>query len=183
MAKLDKVARRYSKAIFDFLKAPKDIATSTEELKAFAKIVGDHAELSMVLTTSIFTTPQREAIIQDLGAKLKLSKSTLQILTIVSSQGRMAALGSIASQLNVIALESAGSAAITVEAGSELDKDEKNKIEKRFENLLGKTVQASYQVDPALIGGIKVTAHGRTYDGSLAGWLATFEEQLVGGSI
>jgi F-type H+-transporting ATPase subunit delta len=183
MAKLDKVALRYSRAVFDFIKDPKEVAEATEELKALAKIIQGHSELSMVLTSSVFTTEQREGILKDLGAKMKLSKTTLRILTIVSSQGRMGLLGSIADQLNLIALEAAGSVAIVVQAASDLEKDEKKKIEKRFEKLLGKTVQASYEVDPALIGGIKVTAHGRTYDGSLAGWLSTFEEQLVGGSI
>jgi len=78
-------------------------------------------------------------------------------------------------------LESGNVVSLSVETATSLETDEKKKIEDRFTKILGKKVEASYKVDPALLGGLRVTAAGRTYDGSLTGWLSSFEESLITG--
>lgn len=183
MAKLDRVAVRYAKAVFEFLGEAKAVSDVISDLQRLEVVVNGHAELKSVLTSSVFTKEQRLGVMEDIAAKLKLSAPTVKILTMLARQRRLEIVGSLAANLNVISLESSGAIPIQVLASSELEKEERSKIEKRFEKVLGKTVQASYEIDPSLLGGVKVTAHGRTYDGSLAGSLATFEEQLVGGSI
>jgi len=81
----------------------------------------------------------------------------------------------------LILLDSANVVSLKVETATSLEADEKKQIEDKFTKILGKRVEANYQVDPALIGGLRVTAAGRTYDGSLTGWLNSFEESLISG--
>jgi F0F1-type ATP synthase delta subunit len=64
-----------------------------------------------------------------------------------------------------------------------LSNEEKKVLEGRFAKVLNSPVSASYLVTPALVGGLKVTANGKTYDGTLSGWLNQVEEVLVGGNI
>jgi len=72
---------------------------------------------------------------------------------------------------------------LKVKTAEELDDSHKSKIEQRFGKILGKKVEARYEIDPSLIGGLRVDAGGRTYDGSVDGWLTSFEERLVGGYV
>lgn len=95
----------------------------------------------------------------------------------------MNALSSILVWLNRFVLETANVIAVQVESATDMNADQKAKVERRFQSLLGKGVEASYRIDPKLIGGVRVTANGKTYDGSIAGWLSSFEEQLVQGVI
>ena len=117
----------------------------------------------------------------DLVSKAKLSAEALKVLLTLSSAKRLDHLSAISDRLQLILLESANVIALQVETATTLESEEKKKIEDKFQKILGKKVEASYKVDPALIGGIKATAGGRTYDGSLVGWLNSFEENLISG--
>jgi F0F1-type ATP synthase delta subunit len=72
---------------------------------------------------------------------------------------------------------------VDVASSHGLSADEKKSIETRFSKILGNPVEATYLVDPKLVGGVKVTAAGKTYDGTISGWLGQFEEILVGGNV
>ena len=64
----------------------------------------------------------------------------------------------------------------------ELGSAQQKKIEERFEKFFGKPVEADFEVNPSLYGGVRVTAEGTTYDGTLATRLARMKETLVGGA-
>jgi F-type H+-transporting ATPase subunit delta len=176
-----KVAARYAKAISELVGT--DTKTVISELKQFAEVVQGHEELSQVLESDVFSAQERKAIIEDLTKKMKLSSLVTKILFVVSESKRMGSLKAIAEDLRLLVLESAGVIPLRVQTTGDLTKDEKKHVEEKFKKILGKDVEASYELEPALVGGLRVTAGGRTYDGSVAGWLATLAEQLVGGTI
>ncbi len=187
MAKSDKVANSYAKAIYEFLKTEAKVRAMIQELTTFTQLNEANAELSHVLTTEVFTETQRAGVVDDISEKLKLSADTKRILHVLSTMRRLGHTGEIAEKLNLLLLDVAGVVPVRVEASTALDSGEKEKVEQRFTKLLGKKVEASYVVDPSLIGGLRVTAAGKTYDGSVAGWLEAVQEklnaELVGGNI
>ena len=177
----DKVSQRYAKAIFDHVKDAAKLRSLIEELRNFAALIEGHAELSLVLTSDVYSEKERSAVIEDLAAKAKLSIDVKKVLLVLSAAKRLDHLTGVAERLQHILLESAGVAPLSIETATTLETEEKKKIEEKFQKILGKKVEANYKVDPALIGGIKATAGGRTYDGSLVGWLTSFEENLISG--
>ncbi len=48
-----------------------------------------------------------------------------------------------------------------------LDAAEQSAVERRFSALLGQEVRLETQVDPSLLGGVRVEVGGRAFDGSL----------------
>ena len=177
----DKVSQRYARAIFDYLKDESRIRSLITELRGFALLLEGHNELSLVLTSDVYSEAERRSVVEELVSKAKLSGEALKVLLTLSSAKRLDHLSAISDRLQLILLESANVIALQVETATTLESEEKKKIEDKFQKILGKKVEASYKVDPALIGGIKATAGGRTYDGSLVGWLNSFEENLISG--
>ena len=177
----DKVSQRYAKAIFDHLKNADKIRTVANELSEFAVMIEDHAELTLVLTSDVYSEEIRKNIVEDLATKTKLSEDAKKALLILSSAKRLDHLKGVSEKLQQILLESANVTALNIESATTLEAEEKKKIEEKFKTILGKKVEANYKVDPNLIGGLRVTAAGRTYDGSLTGWLNSFEENLISG--
>ncbi|MSP18249.1 MAG: ATP synthase F1 subunit delta [Bdellovibrionales bacterium] len=177
----DKVSYRYAKAIFDYVKDGANLRSLIAELKEFAQTVSTHSELSLVLTSDIYSTEDRHAILKDLFLKKSLSETAKRVLLVLSSAKRLGLVASIAERLQLILLESTNVMPLIVETATTLEADEKKKIEEKFQTLLGKKVEATYIVVPSLIGGLKATAGGRTYDGSLVGWLNSFEDILISG--
>lgn len=183
MAKLDRIANRYAKAAFDYLKDGGKAEKTIEELQNFSKVLESSADLKQALTNEGVSTANRVAVLSDISAKLGLSDSTKRILTVLAENRRLGNAGAVGDRLHTLHLEAQSVAHLSVETPVELSDAEKKQIEKKFTDILGKKVEASYVLEPHLLGGLKVTAAGRTYDGTLSGWLGALEEKLIGGRI
>lgn len=181
MAQQTKVAARYARAIFDYLGDLSKNQKVMGELRALADVVDGHEDLSLVFVSEAVSRVKREEIIEDLSRKLKLSSEMNKVLKVLSYSKRLGLLRAVAEEINNLLLQAEDVISVRIEAANDLDASEKKLIEDRFENLLNKKIEATYVVDPQLIGGIRVTAAGRTYNGTLAGWFDTIEEKLVGG--
>ncbi len=177
----DKISQRYARAIFDYLKEEAKTRVLMAELQEFTMIIEGNAELSLVLTSDVYSEKERQAVVEDLVVKAKLSFDAKKVLLVLSIAKRLDHLRAIVERLQLILLESANMVSLSVDTATTLESDEKKKIEEKFQTILGKKVEANYKVDPELIGGLRVTVAGRTYDGSLTGWLSSFEENLISG--
>ncbi len=178
------VADRYARAIFDHLKNADKTRAFLGELEQFKATVTNSKELQSVLFSEVIAAKDRRAITEDIVAKLKLSDTARKVLVVLSERMRLPFVGAVAERLKARLLNSLGRVALTVESVRDLDADEKKKIETKFAKLFGREVEATYRLQKELIGGIRVTAAERTYEGSLAGWLSTLGERLVaGGSV
>lgn len=60
----------------------------------------------------------------------------------------------------------------------ELTEEEKKKIVNKLESITGKSVRPKYKIDPALMGGITVTADGIFFDGSVRKNLKNLEKEI-----
>lgn len=183
MARQDKVSYRYAKAFFDLLKDDAKAPKVIEELRAFGTTVAKNSELKFVVSTPAFKDEERREVVSDVLAKMKVSDLTRRIVITLSDLKRIANIDGIVDRLTQLFLENQGVVLLNVHAASDLDDAAKEKIEQKFGKILGKKVEARYEVDPALIGGLRIVAGGRTYDGSVDGWLTSFEERLIGGHV
>ena len=183
MKRQDKISRIYAKAVADFLGTESKIRAAIAEFAEFGLLIESNPELHQVLSSAVFSEKDREGVLEDLTSRLKLSAETKKVFTVLSKMRRLDQLSGIASRLHLILLESAGTMPLDVNAAMTLTTEEKEKVERRFAKMLGKRVEAKYSVDANLIGGLRVTVGGRTYDGSIAGGLSGLEERLVGGRL
>jgi F-type H+-transporting ATPase subunit delta len=174
-----KVASQYAKAFLDALKENEKVRTAIRELRAFSEAVESHPELRHVLTTDLFSDEDRRGVVEDIARRLAVSADTTKLLLVLSAAKRLKWVEGIAHRLNILLLNSVSIVPLDVTASSELVDEEKQKVEQKFEKVLGKKVEATYTVDPNLLGGLKVSAAGRTFDGSISGWLTDIHESLM----
>ena len=181
MAKLNKVASSYARALHAVAGKGGDSQKIADNLAQFSAWLDESSELKMVCGSVRFTQEQRLAVVGDLATKAKFDDITKKALAILTESNRLLAAGAIAEQLRLLALADADVAPMQVDSAEELDESERKDLVKRFEKVLGKKVEAQYAVDPSLLGGVRVVAEGRTYDGSLKGQLSALSERLAGG--
>jgi len=180
MARLDKVASRYAKAIFDY-QANAKVKDLVKELEAFSQVLVAHKDLQQMTASEFFSGKKQKAVVKDLAEKMKLGVPASQTLQVIAEAKRLASLPNILERLKVLMLEAAGVTPLKVETATTMTADQREKVEGRFAKLLGQKVEATYATDDRLIGGLRVTAGNRTFDGSISGWLSAVEEQLVEG--
>jgi len=181
VARHDRVAARYAKAIFDLLKEEKKIRAGLLELETIVRLVEGHADLAKVFNMELFPAERRRQVVEDLAKRLKLSTEILRTLLVLSDQRRLGLLATVVVKLRLLLLESSGIIPLNVETASDLGAPERQKTEKTFSQVLGKKVEANYVIAPPILGGLRVTAKGRTYDGTISGWLSAMREQLAEG--
>lgn len=181
MAKHSKLGTRYAKAIFDFLGSSDKARDIVVELALFSDALDAHKELEQVCCSDAFGTEDRTSIVADVAGVLKLSNDSVRILSVISEAKRVSYVKEIAESLRLLALEASGVLPVEVQSAADLSDSEKEKVAEKFSKILGKPVEASFEKVPALKGGLRVIAGGKTYDGSVATRLAALKEQMLGG--
>jgi F-type H+-transporting ATPase subunit delta len=181
MATLGKVANRYARALFASLKGAKEADAVLAELDTFGRTLASHKELALVIASPGFSEEQKTLITGDVASKMGLSPRASKILVGLSRMERWDYLGLILSKLRVLLLESEGVQPIHVQTSEVLAPEERKAVEAKFEKILGKKIEATYDTTKDLVGGLRVVAGGRTYDGTVLGWLETLKERLVEG--
>lgn len=181
MAKLNRVATLYAKAFLAALKGGKDLDTVIEEMKQFAELLHESADLRTALVSPMLSQEQRASLLKEVLTKLKANRATMQVLAVIAEKRRLDALEGIVQTLEDLKLQGEDVVPIYVHSGLALEAGSRTKLETKFESVLKKKVKANYSVDPSLIAGVQVTANGKSYEGSMAGWLARLNEEFSGG--
>ncbi len=166
MAELATIARPYAEALF--AAAGADAAKLKDPVAALAALAGN-AELRQ------FADNPKVASVQvfDLVAGIALQKGVSldprvgNLLRTVIDNGRLAALPEIASQFTALVNASSGVSDAVVESAFPIDGAMLAEVVAALEKRFGRKLNASVQIVPELIGGIRVAVGDEVLDTSV----------------
>lgn len=153
-----------------------------QDLGRFGECLESSKDLKAAMDMPVFTLDQKTVVIKEICKRLKMTDLSERVLAMLGRQRRLNLIHPIRDELNILMLEKSEIVPIKVESACQLSGDEKKKIENKFERILGTDVRAAYHVDKELIGGVRVTSKGVTYDGTVLSQLNGLKEQLLGGN-
>lgn len=178
-----RVAQRYARAIFSLVGEKADLRDSVLiDLKKMAHLVQSSDAVAGALMNPTFPLEKRAALVGDLVTRIHANELSKRILCVIARADRIGALSEIVVGVDRLRMQSAKLVAITVETGSELSGEEKKRIVSRFGVVLGMPVEPTFTVNAGIIGGFRAMANGKTYDGSVSGWLNNFSERGADGT-
>ncbi len=172
------VGRRYAKALFALAREQGVMEAVGEELA----IVGDRLgapELRAVLTSPLLPSARRQAILQELAARLGGSPLVARFLQVIAERGRLPELPSIADHYRRLEDEALHRTRICIRSAAPLDPRQRERLVQAFAASLGKRVVAREEVVPELLAGVVVEAEGKVYDGSLRAQLDRLAEKIA----
>ena len=176
MAELATLARPYAEALFD-VASKGDVAEVTKQIDALAAVAANE-QLRQFADSPKATSQQVCEVIESVVG-LPLSSSIKNLLRTVVDNGRLTVLPEIAAQFHVLANANAGVSDATVYSAFPIDpaqlSDVVSTLEKRFARKLNVTVQ----VEPALIGGIRVVVGDEVMDTSVKARLEQMRAALA----
>lgn len=175
----ESIARRYARAVFEIGKESGSLAAVSQEMNAFAEVYGESAELRGILSNPLVPHPAREAIIKDLGERLKLGGTTVDTLRLLARRNRAGALPEIAAQLGRLVDEAAAVLRADVTSAALLTDAYVKRLQSELEKATGRTVVITVKQDPTLIAGVVTRIGDRVIDGSARARLSTFRESLL----
>jgi len=177
MAEIATIARPYAEALFK-ASAGGDLKQATEQLDAVAAVAAD-AQMRQFADNPKTAAGQVFDVIVAV-VKTPLSEHVRNLLRTVIENGRLAALPEVAHQFHALASRSSGVSEATVYSAFPIDAAQLQAVLASLEKRFGRKLTAgSVQVEPELIGGIRVVVGDEVLDTSVKARLEQMKVALT----
>lgn len=177
-------ARRYARAALELARglggaAP---ATTGEELRAVAALLSTEPTVRELLLHRGLSAEERRRQAGALATQAKLQPLTGRLLELMAAQDHLALVPALAAAYEEEWNEAQGILTAEAVSAAPLEAPQASAIERALAGALGTKVALKTRVDPAALGGVLVSAAGRTYDGTVRGRLLALRRRLVASS-
>jgi F-type H+-transporting ATPase subunit delta len=176
MAELATIARPYAEALFQSSK-PAELAICLEHLNELAQLA-TLPEIAALSNNPKVSADDLSKLLSGM-VKTKLDSKAASFLNLVNQNHRLAALPEIAHQFEAMKNKSEGAAEVNITSAFPLEgsalNDLLSSLKKRFG---GKELRPTIQVDPGLIGGVRIQVGDEVLDSSVKAQLAQMQISL-----
>jgi F-type H+-transporting ATPase subunit delta len=175
MAELATIARPYAEALFQTAGA--EAKAWLPALEALAQVAADDQARALADNPK-FTSEQVFSVISA-AAKAELPPKLASFLRTVIENGRLAALPVMASQFHTLANASSGVAEAQIYSAYPIEAAQLSDVIATLEKRFGKKLEAQVQIEPELIGGIRVVVGDEVLDTSVRARLERMKVALT----
>jgi len=173
---------QYARAFADVvLQARLDAPAIDRQLNDFLAAWDSSAPLREVFENPAISEVQKTAILDKMNAKLGMVKELRNFIAIITRNNRIAHVHEIAQAYRAELQERQGIRQAEIVTARELNEKERNSLLAGVGQLAGARVQATFRLDPSILGGTVVRIGSTVYDGSVKGRLERLREELIAG--
>jgi F-type H+-transporting ATPase subunit delta len=178
MAELTTIARPYAEAAFALAQDANALPIWSSMLRYASKIVTD-PQMAQALDNPRFTAGDKEALLLSVcGEKLdQMGKSFVRVLIEADRVGLLPQIDALFEELKN---DAEGVAKARIESAFPLDDAQLAELEAALERRFGKKIETTVNVDPALVGGARITVGDTVIDASVQAQLQTMANRLRG---
>lgn len=169
------LARRYAQALFE-LASNTSLEQMENELLAFSGMIESEPEIKNVLQHPHISLTDKKAIITKLTENASLS--VRNFLNLLIDRRRQDLLPLIVREFIRLADEARQIAEVRVTSAIALKPEHEEQLKKAISRLTGKQVRMKSEVNPDLIGGVRVQVGDQVFDGSVLHSLNRMREEL-----
>lgn len=173
MAEIATIARPYAEAAFRLAQQRQALPAWSEALERLAQVAGD-AQAGALIGNPNVASGQIEDLFRAVGGKDAEVGSFVHLL---AQNGRLACLPEIAAQFHTMKQADEGVREGVVHSAFPLSDNQLRDLKTLLEGRFGR-LQLSVNVDPTLIGGVKVVVGDQVLDTSVSGKLAAMRAAL-----
>jgi F-type H+-transporting ATPase subunit delta len=175
-------ASRYARALADVVfEAHMDAKSVQGQLADFGAAWHESRDLREFLIDPSFPTDQKVAFLDKLNAKLQMAQQTRNFIAVLIRNNRIAGFDDVAAEFRREINQRLGISEAKVVSARRLDEAERRDLEKQIAALTGGQVEAHFEEDSSLIGGVVVQVGSTVYDGSVRGRFDGLREVLTAG--
>jgi len=173
-------ASRYARAFADVIFETKLNAKDVQrQLADFAAAWHESRPLREFFLDPSFPLEQKIELLDKLNAKLKMAQTTRNLIAVLIRNDRIAGFDDVVAELRREINQRLGISEARVTSARKLDEKERRQLEKQIAEHTGGTVEAQFEEDGALLGGVVVQVGSTVYDGSVRGRLDRLREELT----
>jgi F-type H+-transporting ATPase subunit delta len=149
------------------------------QLRLAEGLLTESKQLEHALLSPAVGKASKKIVIEKLSTEMGLHRLIRNFLLVVVTHRRTRELPAMRRAFEAAVDERLGWVPAEIASAKALDGEQKKEIERALEAKLGKSIRANYQVDPALIGGIRARVAAREYDATVKGKLESMRQRLA----
>ncbi|HWO74236.1 MAG TPA: F0F1 ATP synthase subunit delta [Dehalococcoidia bacterium] len=170
-------ARRYAQAVFELAQERGDAAAWQDSLRQIAEFMSD-PEVRRVLENARVSQEAKQRLVA--AALADLPGLALNFARLLVRKGRTNLAWQIADQFNQMLEAQSGISRARAITAVPIGDAEREALQRRLEEQLGRKVVIEPEVDPNLLGGVVIQIGDRLIDASTRAKLRALRESLVG---
>lgn len=171
-------ARRYARALLEVAQDKGGADGLRDALRQAVDLLAQHHDLSTALTHPALAAERKQAIAREVFRQQGADDTLLRLLDLLIARGRVELLPAIEQAYAAAWNEKRGvlmAQAVTAEA---LAPPQQERLSAALAVASGQKVELTAEVDPAVLGGVRVVMGGRIYDGTVRARLTSLRRHL-----
>jgi F-type H+-transporting ATPase subunit delta len=176
---VSEISRRYADALFSLATNNGSAADVFEDIQTLKSAVTTNEDILKYLTAPVFSMTEKQKMIQETFGSILKSEKIKDFLKLLIEKDRISLIKEIIYSFELADDKRNMMTRGTVTTGAELTAAEKGEIEKSVGEKLSLKVVLDFEVDPKLIGGVRVVVGSYLFDGSIKTNLRMLNEEIT----
>ena len=161
------MAGRYATALFELALESNAVDPVKSDLAAFDALIAANPDLSRLVRSPVFSADEQVKALSAVLERAGIRSLAANFLRVVASNRRLFAAREMIRGFNALVAKHKGEVTAQVTVAERLNDARMNEIRDALKSVTGKDVQIDVDVDPSIIGGLKVKVGSRMVDASL----------------
>lgn len=159
---------RYALALFELADEAGALDSVEADVDALSAAFAESADLARVLSSPLYKTGEKAAVLTALADTLKLSELTGRFAAVTARNGRAGDLKDMLRAFKALAARKRGATSAEVVTADALTQAQLKELKTALKTALGQDVEIRTEVRPEIIGGLIVKVGSRMFDSSLS---------------
>ena len=172
------VSARYANALYDEAMAQGVTATVVDDLDQLGRLLETNKEFAIFVETAALTVDEKLSVVTKL-AKTGIHRLTEGLLVVMTRNQRLSLLSSVIDAVHKLELDAKGEVEVRVDYAAPVTEDIKAELKAQLAKITNKGVILKENVDPSLLGGMRVYVDSTLYDLSIRGKLDALKSEFA----
>ena len=170
-------SKEYAEALFELAAGENALAETSDGLVTVLSALKQNPEYRALLASAAIGKADRLKALDD-AFEGKVPKVLMGVLRMMVSRGHISALDGMAREYEELTRDYRGESVARVLSAVPLKETEAVAIRAELEKRFSRKITLSCEIDPTLIGGVRVEVDGRVIDGSIRNKLDEIKEVM-----
>jgi F-type H+-transporting ATPase subunit delta len=174
---VEEIASVYARSLFEVGKDQDKLDVLKEQLDQFADELETNRDLQVFFFSPYFSSEEKKDAV---GKVLEgADEHFVRFLELLAERHRLPAVYRIRREFDQLWAEENKQLPVTITSAVELDKDTVDDLGKRIEEQTGQTIDLTANVDPDVIGGLRMQVGNMVYDATIRGRLDKLRREVA----
>ena len=162
------VAKRYAEALFELALSKDELASVSSDLEGLIGLANESADLTLLMRSPAFQSDEKVAGLVEVARKAGFGTITVNFVGTMAQNGRASDLIGAAVAFDTLYKKHRGIRRAVAITAHDMDADQAAQLKALLGEGIGSDIELETQVDPDLIGGIKLRIGSTQIDASVA---------------